>query len=349
MVGMNFGDYGRNKNGRMTSIMVSLCFLLLVFPNGVCSWSTRTLVVMSSSSSSSSNSGEGSQTRNVFAKSNKGKILVLGGSGYLGGNVARRAVLEGYTVTSLSRRGKPQRRKRNRRNNNNNNNNKSNDNNEFALVENNIDFRVGDARDGETVQAILREGNYTAVVHCIGLLFDGNSGLSMMNRFVSGSGSIPDPTSTYDDVNRRTAINAIEAAEQYVSSTIQEGRPPLPFIFISAAEAGWTDVTGGSFVENRLTPRWLKRYLKAKRSVEQRLSSTSLLRPIIFRPSLIFSLDRLQSLPPVTAFFVGNQVGLPFVDRPVSVQALSSAIVRSVSDPNLTGIQRYKEINQLSR
>jgi len=345
MVGIYRGDSGGNKCWAFT-MMLSLFVLLLVLPNEVCSWSTRTVVMMSSSSrsssksSSSSSNEESSQTRNAFAKNNKGKILVLGGSGYLGGNVARRAVLEGYSVTSLSRRGKPQPRKRKRR--------KNDSNNEFALLENSIDFRTGDARDGDTVQGILKEGNYTAVIHCIGLLFDDNSGLSMMNRFVSGSGSMPDPTSSYDDVNRMTAFNAIEAAERYASSTLED-QAPLPFIFISAAEAGWTDVTGGNFVEKRLTPRWLKRYLKAKRSVEQRLTSAALLRPIIFRPSLIFSLDRVQSLPPVTAFFVGNQVGLPFVDRPVSVQALSSAIVRSINDPNIVGIQRYKEINQLSR
>jgi len=47
---------------------------------------------------------------NVFSKppsGSKGRILILGGSGFLGQNVARRAILEGYSVVSLSRRGKP--------------------------------------------------------------------------------------------------------------------------------------------------------------------------------------------------------------------------------------------------
>jgi len=304
-----------------------MCHLMMLMPGEVCSWSM--IVVMSSG-----NTGEVSK-RDVFSKDNKGKILVLGGSGYLGSNVARRAVLEGYSVTSLSRRGKPEPKSKRRRRN------------EYASVESNIDYRTGDAREIEPVESILNEGGYTAVVHCIGLLFDGNSGLSMWNRFVSGSGSMTDPSSTYDDVTRLTAINAITASEQYAS--LGDFNNTLPFIFTSAAEAGWTDVTGGSFVENRLTPRWLKRYVKAKRTVESRLEKSTILRPIIFRPSLIFSLDRLQNFPPVTAFFVGNQVGLPFVDRPVSVQALSSAIVRSIADENITGVQRYKEINQLSR
>ena len=37
----------------------------------------------------------------------KGRILILGGSGFLGQAVARRAILEGYKVVSISRRGKP--------------------------------------------------------------------------------------------------------------------------------------------------------------------------------------------------------------------------------------------------
>ena len=93
--------------------------------------------------------------------------------GYLGVNVARRAMSEGYTVTSLSQQGNPQQHKRNWQNN------KSNDNNEFVLVENNIDFWVDDALVGKTGQVILREVNYAAVVHCIWLLFNDNSGLSI--------------------------------------------------------------------------------------------------------------------------------------------------------------------------
>ena len=277
--------------------------------------------------------------------------------------MAKRAVLAGYRVTSLSRRGKPEppkQRRRNRRNRGNNNKNNGADNNNLSSydsfeqsgVMNAIDYRCGDATDISTIRDILNEGDeeYKAVVHCIGLLFDGDSGLAMWNRFVSQSGTLSDSSSSYDDITRTTAINAIEAVEECISSS-SDPNNKIPFVFTSAAEAGWTDVSGGEFVEKRLTPRWLKRYLKAKRAVEERLSQSTKLRPIIFRPSFIFSLDNRLSitLPPVTAFFVGNQVGLPFVDRPVSVQALSSAIIRSLSNESISGVQRYKEINELSR
>jgi len=260
---------------------------------------------------------------NVFEKGDKGKILVLGGSGFLGGTVARRAILEGYSVTSISRRGKPEE-----------------DANEG------IDYRVGDARSKETIENILKEGEYKAVVHCIGLLFDGESGIGNLNKFVSGSGSVPDDSSSYDDITRKTAFNAIEAAESYAQSA---GLESLPFVFTSAAEAGWPEMTGGSFVESNLAPEWLRRYLVAKRAVESRLmDNQTLLRPVMFRPSLIYSLDRIASLPPVGAFFIGNKIGLPFVDRPVTVQALSAAVIKSLSQTDVRGVQRFMQIDELS-
>lgn len=92
--------------------------------------------------------------------------------------------------------------------------------------------------------------------------------------------------------------------------------------------------------------------MKAKRAVEARLNESSTkgktLRPIIFRPSLIYSLDRIASLPPVGAFYVGNKIGLPFVDRPVTVQSLAIAAVRALGDDSVIGVQRYKEIDALN-
>ena len=260
----------------------------------------------------------------AFEKENKGKILVLGGSGFLGGTVARRAILEGYSVTSISRRGKPE-----------------------EDANDSIDYRIGDARTKETIETILKEGDYKAVVHCIGLLFDGESGIGNLNKFVSGSGSVPEQASTYDDITRKTAFNAIEAAEAYSKKM---GDNPLPFVFTSAAEAGWPDMSGGSLVESYLAPKWLKRYLEAKRSVESRLmENQTLLRPVIFRPSLIFSFDRFASLPPVGAFFIGNKIGLPFVDRPVTVQSLSAAVVKAINDSNVKGVQRFEQIDELGQ
>ena len=107
-------------------------------------------------------------------------------------------------------------------------------------------------------------------------------------------------------------------------------------------------MTGGTFVENNLTPDFMKRYLSAKRAVEEKLLNSELLRPVIVRPSLIYTMDRPASFLAVGAFFVGNKIGLPFVDQPVTVQSLANAMVRSISQKEVSGILRFREINAMS-
>lgn len=51
-------------------------------------------------------------------------------------------------------------------------------------------------------------GEYDGVVHAVGMLFAGR-----LNRFASGSGSVPDPGTTYDKITRQTAFAATAALE----------------------------------------------------------------------------------------------------------------------------------------
>ncbi|CAJ1966875.1 unnamed protein product [Cylindrotheca closterium] len=345
-----------NSNFQAATIWLMMLLTTSFLPNeynwmvhGFSSSNFYNKVVESSSSSSSSFTRSRSKTSLFSSNSNnnnnlsdsqsKGKLLVLGGTGFLGQTICKRATLEGYAVTSISRRGKPS----------------PTEASEATLGSyfRKVDYRQGDARQFDTIANILKEGGYVGVIHCIGLLFDDDSGLGTYNRFVSGSGSIPDGSSSYDDITRLTAFNAIDATLAYVKESKEGGRldsSNFPFVFSSAAEAGWPDVSGGQQIEKFLAPDWLKRYLKAKREVEAKLNEASPpLRPVIVRPSLIYSLDRPASYVPVGAFFVGNRIGLPFVDRPVTVQSLANAMVRSISRTSVRGVQRYKEIDALNQ
>jgi hypothetical protein len=276
-------------------------------------------------------------------ETSRGRLLVLGGTGYLGQVVCEKAVRAGYSVVTLSRRGLPP---------------PSSSSSSSTVTKDwwkNVEYRKGDARQPESIASILDEGNICGVIHCIGLLFDDASGLGAYNQYVSGSRSLPDSDSTYDTITRLTAFHAIDATIAYgnkmnptTTAAATTTKTAIPFCFTSAAEAGWPEVTGGNLIE-RLMPDFIHRYMVAKRAVEAKLLASQLmLRPIIVRPSLIYSWDKLASLPAVGTFTFLNQIGVPFVDRPVTVDALASAIVRAMGDASIVGIQRYPQIDRLS-
>lgn len=129
-------------------------------------------------------------------------------------------------------------------------------------------------------------------------------------------------------------MNAIDAF-------IGAGGSGKPFVFISAAEAGWTFKAPVAFLE---------KYLVAKRAVESKLLSSPL-RPVIFRPSLIWTYERPQGLLSVIPFYIAAKIGIPFVDKPVKVEDLVEAIyvaMFSATARDIRGIQNYKSIELLA-
>ena len=241
------------------------------------------------------------------------RVLVLGGTGFVGQQFIQSAVRSGrdIEVVAVSRRGEA----------------------EGVLKNSRVKYISADVGDASALRDLhQRLGPFDSCLHCIGLLFDQDSGLSGLNRFASGSGSTPDASSTYDKVTRQTAMNAIDAFLEF-------GGSGKPFVFISAAEAGWTFRTPVDFLE---------RYLTAKRAVESRLLGSAL-RPVIFRPSIIWTKERPQGLLSAVPFYIANKVGIPFIDRPVRVDALAVAILRSMfDDETVSGLQNYRSIEALS-
>lgn len=252
------------------------------------------------------------------------RLLVLGGGGYVGREVCKLAVERGYKVTSLSRRGE----------------NPEPDNEQLAAV----NWVKGNGADPATVKKLVEDSD--AFVHAIGLLFDVNSGLTNLNTIVSGSNSLPDEESTYDVVTRQTAFNLIDAVN---SRSRLPNTPPTPLVFTSAAEAGWPDVSFGEQVEN-VAPDWLKRYLKAKRMVEAKITATpDTIRPVIYRPSLIWSWTKFDVLPVIPVFNLLSAVGVPFVDKTVTVTTLSRAMIAGLEDDTVSGVQRFMQMEELER
>lgn len=266
-----------------------------------------------------------SMSTNTAAK----RVTVFGGTGFVGSAVCSRLVKKGYDVTALSRRGE---------------NPKPDD----ELLSQ-VNWVKGDATDYETVANAVAKSD--AAVHAIGLLFDVNSGLENLNQIVSGSKSLPGDTSTYDNITRLTMFNVIKAISK---------KPRMPFTryerfplcFVSAAEAGWPDMAGGSLVEEKLAPDWLKRYLIAKRAVEDKLEdveTSKIIKSAIYRPSLIWDWTKLDVLPVIPVFNIANAVGVPFVDKTVRVETLADAIVQGIEDQSVEGVQRFSEMEQLAK
>ena len=119
------------------------------------------------------------------------KLLVIGGNGYAGREICKNAVKAGYQVTSLSRRGQ-------------------NPIPGDELLQQ-VQWTSGNALNQADVDAAV--ANKDAVVHCIGLLFDANSGLQQLNDIVSGSKAAVTEESTYDNITRQTCFNLLQAVK----------------------------------------------------------------------------------------------------------------------------------------
>lgn len=273
--------------------------------------------------------------RDASGSGTKGKLLVLGGTGFIGSKICERALSSGYDVVSISRRGDP-----------------PGDPHRYPDgVWNRVDWRKGDCVKPDTIATVLGEGGFVACIHAVGMLL-----ASDVNALASGSGSKPSPGATYDDVTRVTALNAADAAARLCEPNAGAGagagfepgtggtsKSPVPFVFVSAAEARWTF---------KAPVAWLEDYLVAKRAVEARLgemTTAGVVRAACLRPSLVYCFDKPAAMPAVGAFYLGNLIGLPFVDRPVTVDTLASAAVRCVEDGKSAGALDYREMERLAR
>jgi len=155
---------------------------------------------------------------------------------------------------------------------------------------------------------------------------------------------VPSKNATYDLVTRVTAFNAAEAAVRASESASSSASKPMPFVFISAAEARW---------DFKAPATWLEEYLLAKRAVESKLAGLNeenKLRASVLRPSLVYDpSEKPAALPAVFLFTIGNVLGIPFVDKPVTAETLAKAAVRSVADGVSKGILEYRDMERLAK
>lgn len=202
-----------------------------------------------------------------------------------------------------------------------------------------------DATDDAALRAILaKEAPLDAIVHCMGALFDGQSGLGRLNLVVSAAKSLPDKGSSYEEITRQSAVTCMESlVETHARLSTQvpfclSPKQHPKFLFVSAAEAGWADTGAGRFIEKHCAPAWLKRYLAAKRAVEQRareISGKCVMH--IFRPSFIWSPGKVDVLPPTLLFYCMHFASRAFDGAGLDKKKSPCGICGS-------GIQRFGEL-----
>ncbi|KKK19212.1 hypothetical protein P175DRAFT_0469953 [Aspergillus ochraceoroseus IBT 24754] len=274
------------------------------------------------------------------------KLVVAGGSGFLGSRICKSAVARGWSVTSLSRSGEPR----------------------WDTITSSSQC-PGWARSVEWAKAdILKPDSYksflqgaAAVVHSMGILLEADykgvvqgrepiiSGLQ--RAFKSSKLGSQDPLKrregealepqekdgqfTYELMNRDSVIAlAKESVNEHVPT----------FVFISAS--------GGA-------PILPSRYVSTKREAETTISSQlPELRSIFIRPPFMYDSSRKITMPIALGGFVGSQVNAllgnrlnflgAMVDKPFQVDTVGEAVVEAMDDPSISGPVGPKKIETLA-
>jgi anaphase-promoting complex subunit 7 len=148
---------------------------------------------------------------------------------------------------------------------------------------------------------------------------------------------------------RLTALALLEAAR----STRPDGGADRPFVYVSAAEAGWQSNELGWKIEHNVALGWLGRYLSAKRAVEAALTAEAAaagLRPIIARPSFMWDPTKLDILPLLPIWATGDalNIGNGTFSPPLRVETAGAGIVAAAADGSIRGIVSSRQLIELA-
>eukprot|EP00916_Digyalum_oweni_P016607 GHVL01027229.1.p1 GENE.GHVL01027229.1~~GHVL01027229.1.p1 ORF type:complete len:275 (+),score=36.45 GHVL01027229.1:613-1437(+) len=257
------------------------------------------------------------------------RLLVLGGSGFVGSQVCRKAVQLGYNVTSLSRRGAPP----------------------AGMTDSpswmsHVKWLRGSALAISDHADKMSE--YTSVIHCIGTLVDSSAPNFLKSSHAlftgdAGKYSFGKDDATYQKVNRDSVIKAADEAARH--SNISS------FVYISAID-----------VPKIVRILGFQGYMDSKREAEiylQKVGEENPLRTVILRPTFIFSDSRCATLPLAGMFaaaslfenLIRQTVKLPqcnIVPKPISVDTVADCALESAVNPTIQGILTGEEIAKVA-
>ncbi|KAF7363495.1 adenylate kinase [Mycena sanguinolenta] len=233
-------------------------------------------------------------------------LVVVGGNGFIGSAVCRRALAKGFRVTSISSSGRPYRTPKGH----------------TPAWTAQVDWRTGDALDPASYAETL-DGT-SAVVHTLGTLLEDTEykralregdALGLLRAAfgnVNGRNPLaPKGTTTYERMNRDAALRVCEAFRDSPPPPAESKAATRPFVFISAADVfrPWIDA----------------RYIETKRAAERGI--TEILAPHAerFRGAWSTTPTHAPSLPPAAAFL--DLTSTLHVSLPASLRSSLRAVV----------------------
>ncbi|KAJ6502494.1 NAD-binding protein [Mycena sanguinolenta] len=212
-------------------------------------------------------------------------LVVVGGNGFIGSAVCRRALAQGFRVTSISSSGRPYRTPKGH----------------TPAWAAHVDWRTGDALDPASYAQTL-DGT-SAVVHTLGTLLEDTEykralregdALSLLRAAFGNAGgrnplAAKGPT-TYERMNRDAALRVCEVFRD--SAPPPASTTSRPFVFISAADVfrPWIDA----------------RYIDTKRAAERGIADllaphADRFRGVYLRPGLVYHAHHRPLTTPAAA------------------------------------------------
>lgn len=250
------------------------------------------------------------------------KLVVVGGTGFLGRHICLQALKSGFSVTSVSRNGLSGLKST-----------------PFAInpsLISQIDWKAGDVFNPESYTASLKDAD--AVVHAVGTAFGNQDykrflltpsiggflrfGSAQLKERLGGTNPMKSKDADeFDKMNRQSAVLAAGAFARAGTTR------PRSFIYISAES--WNPL---------LSPQ----YIESKRQAEDELLQYANLRKVFVRPGLMYD-EHVGDIRANLACVLKNIPGLP---KPLSVQSVSRAVVEACQDDQIDGVVSLKALEK---
>ncbi|EFR03275.1 hypothetical protein MGYG_06277 [Nannizzia gypsea CBS 118893] len=261
------------------------------------------------------------------------RIVVAGGSGFLGARICQSAVARGWEVVSLSRRGEPAW-------------DTVSSSGQAPRWAQKVEWEKADLLDPSSYGQHLK--NASAVVHSMGILLEADykgilqgkeSPITGIQKVFGSFPGIPTGPSksqmTYRTMNTESAISLAK-------KTTEENIPT--FVYISASSGA---------------PIIPQGYISSKREAESSiLSMFPNLRSIFVRPTFMYDSSRSLSLPIAMGGMIASEINSltggklsalgSMAEKPLKVSVVGEAVVESIDDSDVDGVVSPKKIEDLA-